>query len=77
MDPSRLEKYKDYFRIYFGAPQVLNYMDNERFGHVQWFRFSIQLGTPGPGCQYLTAEQIENELQELSNSFKEFILLFQ
>jgi len=77
MDPRRLEKYKYYFRMYFGMPQVLRYMDYEFFSHHQWFRFSIYLGASDAGCQHLTAEQIENEVQELSNSFKEFILLFQ
>ena len=75
MDPNKLCKQKDYFRIYFGTPQVLSYIGYDfLISHLQWFRFLV---CPDTGCQHLTAEQVENELQELSSSFKEFILLFQ
>ncbi len=78
MDPNKLEKQKDYFRICYGHLQILTYIDYE--AEWNWFLFWARGSQPIQGCRYshsLNQEGVRNEIQELSNSFKEFILLFQ
>jgi len=92
MDPSRLKPQARYFKTYFGVLQILTYtgqnylhsLDASFPGYIFLVHERVCLrGHPKgaayvrSGTQYLSEEQVEHEVHELSKPFREFISLFQ